>query len=77
MEMYIKKERANRLPKSNKAINFLLHADEPRDKYDVYLHSAKDPKDPFRNTRNLFDDSNIEDRKWFKEAKDYLLSRAR
>jgi hypothetical protein len=75
--MYLGNKQSNQAVENEPVIHFLSHADEPRDRYDVYLHSGEEPRDPSNNARNIFDDSNIEDRKWFTAAKKYLLGRAR
>jgi hypothetical protein len=74
--MYRENKQSNQAAKNEYMIEFLSHVDEPIDKYDIYLHSGTKPRDPTSNARNIFDDSNIEDRKWFGAAKKYL-SRAR
>lgn len=70
--MYPGNKPSNQAAENGREIDFLLHADEPRDKYYIYLHSGTEPRDLFSNARNMFDDSNIEDRKWFRIAKKYL-----
>ncbi len=65
--------------KKNSLMNsmyFLAHGREPVDNYKEYLSYGVQPNDHFNNPRNLFDDSNSEDRKWLKITKAYL-SRSR
>jgi hypothetical protein len=50
---------------------FLLNA-----KYKAFLANGAKPNDNFSNPRNLFDDSNKEDRKWLTIARRYLSKRA-
>lgn len=51
----------------------LLTADlGPVDRYDEYLSRGKQVKESSSNPRNLFDDSNREDRNWLKIAKEFL-----
>ncbi len=56
----------------NIASAFLSIRDVPRDKYDEYLLLGGEPRDSVSNARNLFDESNEEDRKWLKTARAYL-----
>jgi hypothetical protein len=73
--MYLGNKRSNKLTEKGRAIAFASDADEPTvktAKHEVYLHSGDELRDPSNNARNMFDDSNIEDRKWFGSAKKYL-----
>lgn len=49
--------------------------DAPRDKYVEYLLLGDEPRDSTSNTRNLFHDSNKEDRKWLRLARKHLIDR--
>ena len=51
---------------------FLSHPAELTDKYSEYLLEGPQPVVASSNPRNLFDDSNEEDRKWLKVALDNL-----
>lgn len=51
---------------------FLSHPDEPLDNYSEYVNQGNPSADGFKNTRNLFDDSNIEDRKWLNTAREFI-----
>lgn len=53
-------------------IPFLTNPGEPIDLYANYLSEGPQPADESSNPRNLFDDSNMIDRKWLKSARDYL-----
>ena len=55
---------------------FLSHRDEPLDKYDEYLLLGEEPRDSVSNTRNLFHDTNKEDRKWLGLARKHLNTRS-
>jgi hypothetical protein len=74
--MYLGNKRLSQELDSGFVTNFLLHADEPRDKYDQYLSYGTGSSDPFSNPRNFFADSNVEDRKFYRAVKKYL-SRAK
>ena len=56
---------------------FLPHRDEPTDKYDKYLLLGDEPRDLTSNARNLFDDTNKEDRKWLGLAREHLINRGK
>jgi hypothetical protein len=61
--MYLGNKRSNNLTEKGRAIACASDAD---------LHSGDELRDPSNNARNMFDDSNIEDREWFGTAKKYL-----
>jgi hypothetical protein len=75
--MHLVNKQLHQAVQDEPVIDFLSLADEPRDRYDVYLNPGEEPRHRDNNARNIFDDSNIEDRKWFTAAKKYLLDRAR
>jgi hypothetical protein len=54
------------------SIQFLEYEYEPTDKYEDYLAHGARPKNHATNKRNLFDDSNSEDRKILKSVRMYL-----
>lgn len=54
-----------------KVIPFLTHPDEPENKYAEYLSQGPQSSDD-TNSRNLFADSNREDRQWFKLVRKHL-----
>jgi hypothetical protein len=53
-------------------LHFLSHLAEPVDKYAQYLSEGDQPVGGMDNPRNLFDDSNSEDKKWLKITRKYL-----
>ena len=53
-------------------VPYLTLSGEPADRYSEYLLKSHRAADGLRNPRNLFDDSNQLDRKWFKRTKDFL-----
>ncbi len=61
---------------NKKSLNIFSYSLPPEneltDSYKKYLTHDFQPDDPFSNPRNLFDDSNIKDREWFKITKEYL-----
>jgi hypothetical protein len=74
--MYLVNNQPNKATENGYVLELLAHVEEPTDMYDIYLYSGEVPRDALSNARNIFDDSNIEDRKWFGAAKQYL-SKAR
>jgi hypothetical protein len=70
--MYRGDEQLNETGDDGLVIDFLSHANKPRDRYDVYLYSSTELGDSSGSVGNLFDDSFIEDRKWFETAMTHL-----
>lgn len=56
-------------------INNLWHRGKDTDKYKDYLVYVSSPKNKLRNSKNIFDDLNSTDAKWFKLARAYLNKR--
>lgn len=54
------------------AEDYSLQSDVPRDKYDIYLSSGIEQADPLNNVRNIFAESNVEDRERFETVKEFL-----
>lgn len=70
--MSVARKQSNKSVKSGYELELLSYVEDPTDIYDIYLHSGAVPRDALSNERNIFADSNIEDRKWFEAAKQFL-----
>jgi len=60
------------MDEANNYSQFLAHADEPEDFYRKYKDDGITRIKGRRGIKNLFDDSDTEDRYWFMLAKRYL-----
>jgi hypothetical protein len=54
---------------------YLIHKDEPYDKYEAYLVSDLKPAKRGRNPLNLFDDINHLDRKYVRAVRQFIRTR--
>lgn len=47
-----------------------------RDRYERYRTLGEKPKNHLSNYRNIFDESNYEDKRWLEKTLDYMAGRA-